>query len=237
MTPKTIGIVGGMSPESSVLYYQTIVRRHLTERGDHFYPRIVLASVSFGRYIALQHAGDWAEIASGLAGELRAVAAAGADFALFASNTMHKVLPGTHPPLPVLSIFDAVAREAKRLGVTRLGLTGTRFTMADGFYARGLEARGLQVVVPEPAEQDEIHRSIYEELIAGRVLPASRARFGEIALALASRGADAVLLGCTELELLTADASLPMPLLPTAALHAGFAWEIAVGAASMPASL
>jgi len=234
MKPKTIGIVGGMSPESTVLYYQTIVRRHFAERGDHFYPRIVVASVSFGRYIELQHAGDWAGVAEGLAGEFRAVAAAGADFALLAANTMHKVLGEARPPLPVLSIFDAVAREAKRLGRTRLGLTGTRFTMSDGFYARGLEARGLGVVVPEPAEQDEVHRIIYDELIAGRVLPASRARFTEIAQALVARGADAVLLGCTELEILMANATLPFPLLPSAALHAGLAWEIAVGAAPMP---
>ncbi len=234
MQPKTIGIVGGMSPESTVLYYQTIVRRHLAERGDHLYPRIVLASVSFGRYIELQHAGDWAGVAAGLAGEFRALAAAGADFALLAANTMHKVLGETNPPLPVLSIYDAVAREAKRSGRTRLGLTGTRFTMEDGFYARGLEARGLDVVVPAPAERAEIHRIIYEELIAGRVLPASRARFTEIAHALAARGADAVLLGCTELEILMANAALAVPLLPSAALHANLAWEIAVGAAPMP---
>jgi aspartate racemase len=236
MKPKTIGIVGGMSPESTVLYYQTIVRRHFSERSDHFYPRIVLASVSFGRYIELQHAGDWAGVAAGLAGEFRAVAAAGADFALLAANTMHKVLADTNAPLPVLSVFDAAAREAKRLGCTRLGLTGTRFTMSDGFYARGLEARGLGVVLPELAEQDEIHRIIYEELIAGRLLPASRARMSEIAHSLAARGADAVLLGCTELEILMANAVLPMPVLPTAALHAGYAWEVAVGAAALPSS-
>jgi aspartate racemase len=211
MKPKTIGIVGGMSPESTVLYYQTIVRRHFAERGDHFYPRIVLSSVSFGRYIEFQHSGDWVGVAAGLSGEFRAIAAAGADFGVLAANTMHKVLGETNAPLPVLSIFDAIAREAKRQKKARLGLTGTRFTMSDGFYARGLEARGLDVVLPEAAEQDEIHRIIYEELIAGRIVPGSRARFTEIAQSLASRGADAVLLGCTELEILMANAALPMP--------------------------
>ncbi len=229
MPTKTIGIVGGMSPESTVLYYQTIVRRHFAERGDHFYPRIVLASVSFGRYVELQHVGDWAALAEGLAAELRALTAAGADFALVASNTMHKVLPDARSALSVLSVFDAVAREARRLGVRRLGLTGTRFTMADGFYARGLASRGLEIVVPEAAEQEEIHRIIYEELIGGRIVPSSRTRLTEIARALSARGAEALLLGCTELEILMAGAALEMPLLPTAALHANLAWEIAVG--------
>lgn len=230
MTTKTIGIVGGMSPESTVVYYQTIVRRHFAERGDHAYPRIILASVSFGRYIDMQHAGNWAGVAEGLAGEFRAIAAAGADFALLAANTMHKVLPSITSPIPILTVFDVVARAARARKVTTLGLTGTRFTMSDGFYARALTERGLRTVLPTPADQDELHRIIYEELIRGRLLPASRARVTSIAQDLASRGAEAVILGCTELELLMEGAETAVPSLPTAALHANLAWEIAVGA-------
>lgn len=231
--PRTIGIVGGMSPESTVTYYQLIVHRHLAAQGDHHYPRIVIASVSFGQYVEWQHAGAWDRIAAALESEFRAVAAAGADFAILATNTMHKVLPAIQSPIPVWSILDAVAEHARAVGIRRVGLTGTRFTMSDGFYAAGLEARGLGVVLPTEAEQAAIHRMIYEELIGGRVTPESVAQFTAIAEALVARGAEAVLLGCTELELLTRAAPLPVPTLDSTRIHAEGAWEIALGRRSL----
>lgn len=229
MSTRTIGIVGGMSPESTALYYSTIVRRHEVVRRNHAYPRIVIVSVSFEQYVNWQHEGAWDRITAELSNELEAVAAAGAHFALLATNTMHKVLPDVRSPIPVLSILDAVAEHARAMGVKKLGLTGTRFTMQDGFYAAALEARGLGVVLPDAEGQERIHHMIYDELILGRVRPASRIRFADIARGLVDRGADAVLLGCTELELLAGEGEIGVPSLPTTKIHAEIAWEIAVG--------
>jgi len=164
----------------------------------------------------------------------RAVAAAGADFAILATNTMHKVLPRIVSPVPVLHILDAVRDYAHVARVRRVGLTGTGFTMSDGFYQQELERRGLAVVLPAPEEQAEIHRMIYEELIVGNVVPASVARFATIASHLAGRGAEAVLLACTELELLTRSGSLSVPALDTTKIHADAAWEVAVGRRPLP---
>jgi aspartate racemase len=220
-TPQTIGIVGGMSPESTLAYYRHIIHAHEAARGDHAYPRIVIASVSFQQYIDWQHAGDWDAIARGLEREVRVLAAAGADFALLAANTMHKVFPAIRAPVPMLHVVDAVAEEAARRGLRRLGLTGTAYTMGDGFYTRALEERGLAVILPEPAEQQAIHRMVYDELIFGRAEAPSRERFGTICRRLVERGADAVLLACTELVLIAPDA----PYLDSAEVHAVAAWR------------
>jgi aspartate racemase len=227
--PLTIGIVGGMSPESTATYYRTIVRLHTEQTHNHAYPRIVIASVSFQEYVDWQHAGDWDAIAAGFQAEFEAVAAAGADFALLATNTMHKVLPRIAGPIPILSILDVVGDFARSADVACIGLTGTRFTMSDGFYAAGLESRGLRVVVPDKHEQDTIHRIIYADLIRGVVTAEARTKFADIANSLARRGAEAVLLGCTELGLLTRDQPLVVQTIDTARLHAEAAWETAVG--------
>lgn len=227
--PLTIGIVGGMSPESTVTYYQHIVRKHHTELRDHSYPRIVIASVSFQKYIDWQHDGAWDQIAAELEHEFRAVANAGADFALLATNTMHKVLPAIRSPVPILSILDAVSSHAKLSGIRSIGLTGTRFTMSDGFYARGLEDNGLNVILPTNTEQELIHRIIYEELIEGRVESSSVDEFAKIAQRLSERGAEAVLLGCTELELLTRGRELQTQTIDSTRIHATAAWRISIG--------
>ena len=224
-----IGIVGGMSPESTATYYRHIVRRHQEEFHDHSYPRIVIASVSFQPYIEWQHHGEWDRIASELQGEFASVAAAGADFAVLATNTMHKVLRDIRSPIPVLSIFDAVASAAQARSLRRLGLTGTKFTMSDGFYQEALASRGFDVLTPEDDEQEVIHTIIYEELIRGVVLRGSVARFDEIAGRLVERGAEEVLLACTELQLLAEAPGFRTPTLDTARLHAESAWEAAIG--------
>lgn len=223
-----IGIVGGMSPESTLIYYRHIVRKHHEVFGDHSYPRIIIASVSFQQYITWQHNQNWGEIARGLEAEFRAVAAAGADFALLATNTMHKVLPSIESPVPVLNILDVISRYARERGVRSVGLTGTAFTMSDGFYARGLEERGLRVVLPNPPQQERIHHIIYDELIAGRVEPASVGEFAEIASDLSLRGAGAILLGCTELGLLARGGGLGVETIDSTLLHADAAWETSV---------
>lgn len=224
----TIGIVGGMSPESTVTYYRQIVHRHQTEFQAHDYPRIVIASVSFQKHIDWQHAGDWSRIVEELEKEFAAVAKAGADFAILATNTMHKVLPDIKSGIPVLSVLDAISDFAKEQKIKSIGLTETRFTMSDGFYARGLEERGLEVIIPTNDEQEIIHRIIYEELIQGKINSDSVKKFAEIAKNLSKRCAEAVLLGCTELELLTRENSLPVSTLDSARIHADAAWQISV---------
>lgn len=224
----TIGIVGGMSPESTVTYYQQIVHKHQTEFGRHDYPRILIASVSFQRFIDWQHEGKWDRIAEELEKEFHAVARAGADFAILATNTMHKVLPQINSPIPIFSILDAVARNAKERGIKSVGLTGTQFTMTDGFYAQGLESRGLNVLLPEEEEQETIHQIIYTELIKGVVNSSSAERFNQITHNLLKRGADAVLLGCTELALLIPEVSALPEYIDSTRIHADAAWEASI---------
>jgi len=231
-----IGIVGGMSPESTATYYQHIVHRHQAEFHNHDYPRIIITSVSFQRYVEWQHEGAWVQIARGLESEFQAVASAGADFAILATNTMHKVLPQIHSPVPVLSILDAVGRHTKLKGIKNIGLTGTRFTMSDGFYAQGLESQGLSVVLPNAAEQETIHNIIYDELIFGRVNLSSESKFIEIAQGLLTRGAEAILLGCTELEFLTRENPSQLIFIDSTKVHADTAWEISKGKLSLSAS-
>ena len=232
----TIGIVGGMSPESTVTYYQHIVRRHEAEFQDHNYPRVIIASVSFQKYIDWQHEGKWDQITRELTMEFQSVAAAGAEFALLATNTMHKVLASIRSTIPVLSVIDAVGDHARRRGITSLGLTGTKFTMSTGFYAQGLERQGLTVLTPSASQQETIHRIIYDELIFGQINPGSIERFSRIAQDLSSKGAGSILLGCTELELLTRDDSAGIKFIDSTRIHADAAWETSIGRRSLPAS-
>ena len=218
-----------MSPESTVTYYQRIVHRHQAEFHDHNYPRIVIASVSFAQYIAWQHQGEWTKIARGLEKEFQALGSAGANFALLATNTMHKVLPQVHSPIPVLSVLDAIGRRAKADGIKAIGLTGTLFTMSDGFYAEGLESHGLSVLVPNASEQEIIHSIIYDELIFGRASTSSAKKFTEIAQGLLERGAETILLGCTELELLIREQASELSVIDSTEVHAETAWEISSG--------
>ena len=227
--PLTIGIIGGMSPESTATYYQHIVRRHENEFHDHSYPRIVIVSVSFQKYITWQHEGNWNQITRELGIEFQKLAAAGADFAILATNTMHKVLPAIRSPIPVLSILDAVTKYAQRTGIKSIGLTGTQFTMSDGFYAEGLERHGLSVLMPTPVQQEIIHRIIYGELIFGKINPDSIERFYQIAQDLSGKGADSILLACTELELLTRGGAAGIRFTDSTRIHADAAWETSIG--------
>ncbi len=217
----SVGLVGGMSAESTQVYYRRFIERSRDRLGGVRSPRMVIASVDFAPYAEQQHAGRWDLVAAGIGSELDALAAAGCAFAGIATNTMHKVLPDLAPPLPVLSILDAIADGARARGLRRLGLTGTAFTMEDGFYARGLEERGFAVLVPPAADRAFVHRTIFEELVRGVVEPASVARFAAVGRDLLGAGADAVLLGCTELPMLAAHPDWPpgLPLLDSTEEH------------------
>jgi aspartate racemase len=225
----SIGIVGGTSPESTAHYYLHIVHRHFREYGDHSYPRILIASLNFQEMLRWQEEGNVDALAGALSRECQALAAGGADFALLAANTMHMYLPRMKSPLPMLTVYDAVADAARAAGLKRLGLTGTRLTMSEPFYREGLKERGLEVVLPSQEDQEAIHRIIFAELVRGVVTPTSALVFGDICRRLMGAGADGILLACTELGMLIAKDVPRFPCLDTAEVHAEAAWRKALG--------
>lgn len=229
---KTIGLLGGMSWESTVGYYRALNEGVKQALGGLHSAQIALVSVDFEPIERMQHAGDWAGTARVLADAARQVQAAGAEGLLICTNTMHKVAPDIEAAIdiPVLHIADATARVLVDAGIQRVGLLGTGFTMEEAFYKGRLAERfGLEVIVPEAAERARVHRVIYEELCLGRIEPASRADYLTIIEALAARGAQGVILGCTEIGLLVSQADTDVPLFDTTAIHARAAvdWALA----------
>jgi len=227
-------MIGGMSPQSTITYYETIVRVHFATYTDHSYPRIVIGSLPFQPLNDASHEGDWGFIRDEIQAEGEALASAGADFLMILANTPHKVVPDLDLPVPLLTIYDAVAATARGIGFRKIGLTGTNFTMSDGFYQAALEERDLEVVLPEVEDRETIHRTIYDELVSGLVTEESQEVFGEIAVRLAEQGAEVVLLGCTELELLTRKRTLEVPSIDSTFAHAVAAWKQATGQEEYP---
>ncbi|MDS4018897.1 MAG: aspartate/glutamate racemase family protein [Candidatus Competibacter sp.] len=234
---KTLGLLGGMSWESTIPYYR-IINETVRERlgGLHSAP-IILYSVDFHAIERLQQAGDWAEAGHVLAKAARALEAAGADGLVLCTNTMHRVAPAIEAAvtLPLLHIADPTAAAIHRAGLTTVGLLGTRFTMEQGFYRSRLTDRhGLTVVVPDPADRATVHRVIYEELCRGQVREDSRAHYRRIIQQLVEVGAEGIILGCTEIALLVGPDDAPAPLFDTTALHARAAAAWALGDAGNP---
>jgi aspartate racemase len=228
---KTIGLIGGMSWESTVPYYR-IVNETVKERlGGLHSAKVVLHSVDFHEIEALQHAGAWDAAAEAMAAAARSVHRGGADFLVLCTNTMHKVAEAMERavPIPLLHIADPTAAAVRERGIRRVGLLGTRFTMEETFYRGRLEGRhGLEVLVPGAGDRAIVHRIIYEELCLGRVLEASRAEYHRIIRRLADAGAEGIILGCTEIGLLVTPASEDLPLFDTTCLHARAAAERAM---------
>lgn len=228
---KTIGMIGGMSWESTVPYYQ-LVNELVKERlGGLHSARVVLYSVDFAEIEELQSAGRWDEAGEALADAARAVEAAGADFLVLCTNTMHKIADAIEAAvaIPLLHIADATASEVKRSGVSTVGLLGTRFTMEQDFYRGRLEQQhGIGVLVPDDGDRGEVHRIIYDELCRGIIEDTSRTRYREIIGRLAERGAQGVILGCTEISLLVSQADSPVPLFDTTSIHARSAVDFAL---------
>jgi aspartate racemase len=223
MTMKTIGLIGGMSWESTVPYYQVINRVVGARLGGLHSARIALYSVDFHDVERMQRAGEWAEAGELLAAAALAVRRAGADLIVLCTNTMHKVADRIESAVdvPLLHIADATASRVRAHGIERVGLLGTRFTMEEDFYRGRLESRhGLEVLVPPAAERELVHRVIYEELCLGQMLEASRAAFRGVVANLVGRGAGGVILGCTEIGLLIGPRDASVPLFDTAAIHA-----------------
>jgi len=229
---KTIGLIGGMSWESTVSYYQFINEAIKERLGGLHSARCVLYSVDFAEIEMLQRAGRWVEATEFLLAAARSVEAAGADFVLVCTNTMHKVADALQAGLriPLVHIADATAAHVRRAGLRRVGLLGTRFTMEEEFY-RGRLAQpfGLEVLIPEAPEREVVHRVIYDELCVGCLRPESRFRLQAVMAQLVQRGAEGIILGCTELGLLIGEKDGPVPLFDTTRIHALAAVEQALG--------
>ncbi|MBD3656887.1 MULTISPECIES: aspartate/glutamate racemase family protein [Marinobacter] len=227
---KTIGLLGGMSWESTQTYYRLLnegVKRRL---GGLHSAKLILYSVDFAEIEELQHQGNWAETGNILSRAARALEQAGAEFLVIGTNTMHKVAPEIEQTIgiPLLHIADATAGVLKQDGLSSVGLLGTRFTMEQDFYRERLEQAGIQVIVPEEPEREVIHRVIYEELCQGEINQASKQAYLEIVTSLIERGAQAVVLGCTEIGLLIRQEDTPVAVYDTTEIHAAQAVEKAL---------
>lgn len=220
---KTIGLLGGMSWESTLSYYKAINEQVKMQLGGLHSARIVLYSVDFAEIEKLQHEGNWMACAEILAQAALSVERGGADFLLICTNTMHKVFDAIEAQIsiPVLHIADATADSLLRDNNKTVGLLGTRFTMEQDFYkGRLTEKFGIEVITPGPEEQTLVHDVIYQELCQGIVKAKSKARYLEIIESLHKRGAQAVILGCTEIALLVQQSDTDVPLYDTTGIHA-----------------
>lgn len=228
---KVIGLIGGMSWESTVPYYRQINETIKERLGGLHSAKVVLYSVDFHEIERLQHAGDWDAAGQMLGDAARALESAGADFLVLCTNTMHKVASAIESSvqIPLFHIADPTANEIKQAGFTKIGLLGTRFTMEQAFYKGRLRERhGLDVLIPIQEDRDVVHRIIYEELCLGKVLPESRAEFRRVISDLVAQGADAIILGCTEISLLVEPQDAVVPLFDTTSIHARKAAEWAL---------
>ena len=227
---KKIGILGGLSPESTVIYYLRIVRRYQELFGDHSYPEIIIYSVSFQRFVDWMAEDRWDEIADELIRGIRNLAAAGADFALIATNTMHLIFDEVEKasPIPLISIVDATAEAIKKEKINTVGLLGTVFTMERDFYRHGLAKYGIETIVPKKADRDYINKVIFEELCRGLIRDESRNNFKRIIEELTERGAEGIVLGCTEIPLLIDEMDVSTRIFDTTKIHADKALEFAV---------
>jgi aspartate racemase len=228
---KTIGLIGGMSWESTVPYYQVINRVVGKRLGGLHSAKVALYSVDFDEIEKLQHAGQWDRSGEVLADAARAVRRAGADVIVLCTNTMHKVAAQIEAAVdvPLLHIADATAERVKAAGLSRIGLLGTRFTMEEDFYRGRLERRhGLEVLTPPADGRAQVHGVIYGELCLGHVRGESRSAFQRVVRDLVAREAQGVILGCTEIGLLLRQEDAAVPLFDTATIHAEAAAEYAL---------
>jgi len=227
---KTIGILGGMSPESTVAYYEHITRTYTERFGDYGYPQILIYSVSFQTYVDWPEEGRWDLVAEGLSQGARSLDLAGADVILIATNTMHIVFDevAASVNVPMLNLLDAVGEAIEARGMRSVGLLGTAFTMEKTFYQDALAERGITILLPEGEDRKRVNDVIYDELVAGVIRDASREVFLGIIDDLEARGAEGVILGCTEIPLLVSQELSALPLFDTTTIHAEAALRYAV---------
>ncbi|EOS65339.1 aspartate/glutamate racemase family protein [Oscillibacter sp. 1-3] len=227
---KTIGLIGGMSWESTISYYKIINEAVKARLGGLHSAKIILYSVEFDEIERCQSSGDWEKSGSILGGAAQALEAAGADFLLICTNTMHKVAPqiASMVRIPIVHIADATAGELEKSHIRRVGLLGTKYTMTQDFYKQKLTDRGIDVLIPDEADIELVNDVIFHELCVGEINDASREQFRRIIGGLGEKGAEGVILGCTEIGLLIHQADSPLPVFDTTLIHAGRAAEIAL---------
>ena len=218
---KRIGLLGGMSWESSAEYYRRLNELVRERLGGLRSARVLLDSVDFAEVEALQADARWEEAGALLAERARALEAGGAEIVALCTNTMHKVVSDVEDAVqvPVLHIADAAARRIQSAGIAQVGLLGTAFTMEQDFYRSRLAERGIETLVPAQDDRTAVHRIIYDELVQGVVSEESRQTYREVIQRLVADGAEGVILGCTEIELLVGPEDSPVPIFPTTRLH------------------
>jgi len=227
---KTIGLIGGMSWESTALYYRAINRAVAARLGGLHSARLLLYSVDFAEIAEMQRRGAWDEAGARLAEVAQALERGGAEFLVLCANTMHEVAAAVTAAvrIPLLHIADATADVLAAAGIRRVGLLGTRFTMERDFYRRRLEARGLTVVVPSESDRETVHRVIYDELCRGEVRDDSRDAYRSVIERLVADGAEGVALACTEIGMLIGPSDVAVPIFDTGEIHAQAATDYAL---------
>lgn len=228
---KTIGLIGGMSWESSAHYYRILNQEVRARLGGAHSAKSLMWSMDFGEIETLQHAGDWSALTMKMVEAARNLERGGADFVVICTNTMHRMVTDVESAvsIPVLHIADPTAEKIRQAGLTKVGLLGTAFTMEQDFYKGRLSAKfGLDVIVPDEGERRIVHDIIYHELVSGIVSDASRERYREVIVNLVKNGAQAVILGCTEIMMLISQDDSPVPIFDTTQLHALAAVDLAL---------
>ncbi|MQT12570.1 aspartate/glutamate racemase family protein [Segnochrobactrum spirostomi] len=230
---KIIGLIGGMSWESSAQYYRLINTAMRTRLGGVHSAKTLMWSVDFGEIERLQHEGDWRSLTGLMIDAAQRLERGGADFVVLCTNTMHRMAGDIEAAvsLPLLHIVDPTAAAIEAAGLSKIGLLGTAFTMEQDFYTGRLAERfGIEVLVPDAQDRAIVHGIIYEELVAGIVSDISRRRYREVIARLVDRGAEGIILGCTEIMLLISQQDSPVPVFDTTELHALAAVRTALGA-------
>jgi aspartate racemase len=227
---KKIGILGGLSPESTVMYYEHITRSYVTRFGDYGYPEILIYSVNFQHYVNWQRERRWRDATCAMAAALRALHRAGADFGLISTNTMHIVFDEVQEQvdMPLLSIVETTADAILAANARTVGLLGSIFTMRESFFRDKLERAGVEVLTPDAADQERINEIIFGELCRAEIRPEAREFFARAIAGLRRRGAEGIVLGCTELPLIVKPEDCDLPLFDTARLHAQRALDYAI---------
>lgn len=227
---KKIGILGGLTPESTITYYMHIVHRYHELYGNHGYPETIIVGVSFQQYEDWMMKEDWDSIEKALLEGLKTLKRAGADFAVIATNTMHILFEKLQKQIdmPLISIVDATAEAIKAEGFKKVGLIGTQFSMTKPFYREGLKKQGIEVVTPNKEDRDYIVKVIFDELSIGKLTEESRKGYLKIIDKLVEQGAEGIVLGCTEIPLLIRQKDTDIKVFDTATVHAEKALQYAI---------
>lgn len=227
---KKIGIIGGLSPESTVSYYLNITRKYVEQYEDYGYPDIIIYSVNLENYHVWRAENRWDKITDNLILVSEKLKNAGADFCITATNIMHKVFNDVvaKVDIPFIHILNPTIKEIKKAGLKKIGLLGTKFTMSESFYRNELLEQGVTPIVPTERQQDSIHQIIEQELVRGLIRNDSKQLYLEIIDKLIESGAEGIILGCTEIPLLISQEDCPVPTFDTAILHSNASLEYAI---------